>query len=223
MFWLEKFFTFLKVNNGIITAFATVFLTGITWWYVYLTRLMLKAANTPVVRMFLHASEDSITLCVQNIGTGFARDIKFKGDLSFKPRRPENVKLKDLKPFKDGIPYLGSGDKSETFLCHRHALGDLPAHRFDITVFYKDLANFKDDDTFTFEIGNWDNTDQFGSPHTDDSTSAIERVAAALNRMSMNNLGDSGGDWGSQLQIRDIADTLKRIADALEGKTPSDE
>lgn len=50
---------------------------------------MLKAANTPLIRMFLHTRRHNITLCVENIGTGFARDIKFTGDLSFKPFNPK--------------------------------------------------------------------------------------------------------------------------------------
>ena len=33
--------------------------------------------------VFYTLGENNITLCVENIGTGFARDIKFTGDLSF--------------------------------------------------------------------------------------------------------------------------------------------
>ena len=64
---------FLNENSGAITAIATLILVGITGWYVYLTRQMLKVSNTPVIRMFLHASGYAIFLCVENIGTGFAR------------------------------------------------------------------------------------------------------------------------------------------------------
>ena len=80
--------SWLNENSGAITAIATLILVGITGWYVYLTRQMLKVANTPVIRMFLHARGNSISLCVENIGTGFARDIKFTGDLSFNPFNP---------------------------------------------------------------------------------------------------------------------------------------
>ena len=158
--WLESTLKFLNDNSGAITALATVILVVITWWYVRLTKMMLKTSNTPVVRIFLHASESSITLCVENIGTGFAQDIKFKGDLSFKPTQPSGATIGELNPFKDGIDYLGPGHKSETFLFHRGELTRLPNHTFPITVTYKDLAGFKDEKTFIFEIGNWDNTDQ---------------------------------------------------------------
>ena len=78
--WLDAVIDFLNSNSGAITALATVILVAITWWYVRLTKMMLKASNIPVVRLFLHAGEYDITLCVQNIGIGFARDIKFTGD-----------------------------------------------------------------------------------------------------------------------------------------------
>ena len=64
--------SWLNANSGAITAIATLILVGITGWYVYLTRQMLKVANTPVIRMFLHARGHDIFLCVENIGTGFA-------------------------------------------------------------------------------------------------------------------------------------------------------
>ena len=101
--------SWLNANSGAITTIATLILVSITAWYVYLTRQMLKAANTPVIRMFLHARGHSISLCVENIGTGFARDIKFTGDLSFKPFKTigeSEATLEELEPFKSGIRVL---------------------------------------------------------------------------------------------------------------------
>ena len=43
-------------------------------------------------------------------------------------------------------------------------LGDSPKHAFDIIVTYNDLGIAKEKKAFSFEIGNWDNTDQFGFP-----------------------------------------------------------
>ena len=51
--------SWLNANSGAITAIATLILVGITGWYVYLTRQMLKVANTPVIRMFLRARKDT--------------------------------------------------------------------------------------------------------------------------------------------------------------------
>ena len=82
--WLKSIFNFLNNNSSAMTVFITFALVGITFWYTYLTKQMLKSTNTAIVQLFLHHSGNSISLCVQNIGIGFARDIKFKGDLSFK-------------------------------------------------------------------------------------------------------------------------------------------
>ena len=187
MSWLASIITFLNDNNGAITALATVILVIITWRYVQLTKQMLKAANTPIVRLFLHGSRHSFTLCVQNIGTGFARDIKFTGDLSFKTLNfigERGVPLEELHPLNNGIEYLGPGHKIETFLFDRLDLERVRDPNFDITVTYKDLANIKAEKTFTFEIGNWGNTDQYGSPHTDETAEALEDIARILEKRS---------------------------------------
>ena len=180
---MEPIINFLNENSGAITALATVILAAITWRYVQLTKMMLKASNIPVVRLFLYAREINVTLCVQNIGIGFARDIKFTGDLSFQPITPlskRDVTLGELEPFKSRIDYLAPGQKIETALFLRDDMARVPNHKFDITVTYRDLANTKNQKTFTFEIGNWRNTDQFGSPHTDDIAKALEAIAGKL-------------------------------------------
>ena len=231
MSWLESAFNYMNENNGAITASATIILVIITGRYVHLTKQMLKSTNTPIVQLFLHHSGNSITLCVQNIGIGFARDIKFTGDLSFKALNriaSDETPLEDLEPFKSGIDYLGPGHKIETFLFHRGHLKTIPNHTFDITATYKDLADAKYKKTFTFEIGNWDNTDQFGSPHTDEVANAIEKVAQQLMQANMQQGSEHRQQFASTrikqfLNIEDPQITvLERIADALEKKA-SDE
>lgn len=147
--------SWLNDNSGAITAIATLILVSITGWYVYLTRQMLKVANTPVIRMFLHARKDDIFLCVENIGTGFARDIKFTGDLSFKPTswndNDRDKLLKELEPFKSGIPYLGAGHKQERMISGTQEFLSLPKQAFDIIVTYNDLGIAKEKKTFSFE------------------------------------------------------------------------
>ena len=207
MSWLESIINFLNDNSGAITAIATVILVGITGWYVYLTRQMLKVANTPVIRMFLHARGHTIFLCVENIGTGFARNIKFTGDLSFKPTywndNSRDKPLKELEPFKSGIPFLGAGHKQERIIISTGEFGDSPKHAFDIIVTYNDLGIAKEDKTFSFEIGNWDNTDQFGSPHTDEVATAVERVSRNLDRLISHRSGTDSMNWIPQQFIED--------------------
>ena len=87
--WLENLNNFLNANNGTITALATVVLAVITFWYTYLTRKILKASDTPDIRVFLSQVGGggigmyTLDLCVENIGTGFARDVHFSGDFIF--------------------------------------------------------------------------------------------------------------------------------------------
>ena len=213
--------SWLNTNSGAITAIATLILVGITGWYVYLTRQMLKVANTPVIRMFLHNHGHSISLCVENIGTGFARNIQFTGDLSFKPTswndNNSDKPLKELEPFKSGIPYLGAGHKQERIISSYGAFGDSPKHAFDIIVTYNDLGSAKETKTFSFEVGNWDNTDQFGSPHTDEVATAVEGVSRNLDRLIDHRSGTERTDW-IPLQFRKDPekDYLERIANALE-------
>lgn len=221
--WLETLIDFLNENSGAITGVATVVLVAITWWYVRLTKLMLKSANTPVIRLFLHDSENHVTLCIENIGPGFACDITFTGDLSFKTANrlttTKGKPLKELEPFKSGISYLGPGHKIETDLFHWVDAENQPEHKFDIKVTYKDLANIPDHKTFTFEIGNWNNTNQFSYPHTDDTANAIEKVARQLERMERQRSGQKKLDRFAQSMLpRDDPKTaaLQKIADALE-------
>ena len=218
--------SWLNANSGAITAIATLILVGITGWYVYLTRQMLKVANTPVIRMFLHHHRDNITLCVENIGTGFARDIKFTGDLSFKPFnsiREGEATLEELEPFKSGIEYLGPGQKVERFLFDRGDLNRVPNHTFDIIVTYNDLGIAKEKKTFSFEIGNWDNTDQFGSPHAYEVATAVERVSGNLDRLISHRDGqDRMNQFAQQFRKAPEIEFLERIANALE-KKQSDE
>ena len=212
--------SWLNANSGAITAIATLILVGITGWYVYLTRQMLKVANTPVIRMFLHTRRDNITLCVENIGTGFARDIKFTGDLSFKPFNPigeSEATLEELEPFKSGIEYLGPGHKVERFLFHRGDLQRVPNHTFDIIATYNDLGIAKEKKTFSFEIGNWDNTDQFGSPHADEVATAVEGVSGTLDRLINHRSGqDKMNRVAQQFRKAPEIEILERIANALE-------
>ena len=181
---------------------------------------MLKVANTPVIRMFLHTRGNSISLCVENIGTGFARDIKFTGDLSFKPFKTigeSEATLEELEPFKSGIEYLGPGHKVDRFLFHRGHLQRVPNHTFDIIATYNDLGIAKEKKTFSFEIGNWDNTDQFGSPHADEVATAVERVSENLDRLISHRDGQDIMNRFAQQFVEDPEiELLERIANALE-------
>lgn len=107
----------LNTYNGAIIGIATVVLVGITGIYAYLTWRMLKAGNTPEIAISLRPHEAHIhcvMLCIENIGTGAARNVEFQTDLSFKPDGERA--LEEVGFLKNGIDYLGPGQKIEHFL-----------------------------------------------------------------------------------------------------------
>ena len=135
--------TWITIITAIISTGTAIFLAIITWRYVRLTNEILKATNKPEVKLFLRYSEDFISLCVQNIGAGYAVDVGFGGDLSFKTidRFGRECKaLKDIEPFKNGINFLGKEHKIDTDLCTSRYVPDLEKRSFKILVSYKDSA-----------------------------------------------------------------------------------
>ena len=107
----------LNTNSGALMVISAFLLAGITWWYVHLTRQLLKVTHKPEILVYLCPSEtyfNCINLCVQNVGTGLARDVKFTGNLSFSP--DNDLRLGEIGFIKKGIDYLGPGQKIEHFL-----------------------------------------------------------------------------------------------------------
>lgn len=219
---IENISTIVVALSALATAGATIVLVIITQRYVRLTNEILKATNKPKVILFLRYSKYTISLCVQNIGTGYASHVEFDGNLSFKPthqynKNPEEDKtLKDLEPFKSGINYLGCGHKIDTFLCNRNEIQDLDNRSFKIVVSYKDSAEKPFKQLFPFDIGNWENTSQFISPYTDDVASAIERVASNIENMRLHGTDTGIQNLANQFLLQPFEDTLKRIAETLE-------
>lgn len=189
----ENISTIIIAFSPFVTAAATVILAFITRRYVLLTQEILKATNKPEVTIFLRFNRDrTISLRIENIGTGYASDVKFKGDLLSHKARPqffgkEAQKIKELPPFKNGIPYLGSGHKIDTlplFSIYVEEEDHIPKHAISITVFYKDSTGTPDDKTFFFEPRNWEDKSQFMSPHSDDISDELGRIAESLEDIS---------------------------------------
>ena len=147
----------VTATTAIITTLTTIALVIITWRYVrltgkyvQLTQEMLRATNKPEVIAYLHYRTRRYSLCVENVGTGYASNVKFTGDLSFQ-LMPK--KLGELDPFKNGIDYLGVGHKATTFLSRLTGVGFLPEKSFNITITYKDSTNTEYTKTFSFDLG----------------------------------------------------------------------
>ncbi len=113
---------------AIVGAISTIVLAIATVIYVWLTQRLLKETkrsidetNRPEVVVFLDFEEDyleavdpnfrnsfcKLNLCIMNVGTRTAYEVKFKGDLSFEPAMGDP--LNQIKSLTDGIPLLIPG------------------------------------------------------------------------------------------------------------------
>lgn len=154
----------LNTYNGVIIGVATVVLVGITGIYVYLTWRLLKANNTPEIAISLCPHEaylPCIMLCIENIGTGAARNIQFQTDLSFKP--DGDRALEELGLLRDGIDYLGPGQKIEHFLVSvLGKLEDLKKTPFEISVTYTDSVKRTYQRAFHLDFGEYEGYSRIG-------------------------------------------------------------
>ena len=144
----------LNSNDGAVIGIATVVLVSITVCYTYLTWQLLKANDTPEISISLRPHKAHIhclILCIENIGTGAARDIKFQTDLSFKPDGERA--LAEVGFLKNGIDYLGPQKKIEHFLVSVIGKLDKGKERpLEISVTYTDSVKLKYRHKRTFRL-----------------------------------------------------------------------
>lgn len=177
-----SFLGILNAGGVIITALATAILAFITWRYVLLTRKMLEANNKPEILIFLFPSEGSaysINLCIQNIGTGFASNVKFTGDLSFKSLY-YNLPLKHMGIFKNGIDYLPPGRNIEMPLFHTQSIPKMPKKSLNITVTYTDSMEIKYKEAFVLEFNKWIGFRQIQKNSLDKIASVLDDISRKL-------------------------------------------
>ena len=156
--WLNEHSGAITVFTAVATVIVTVILVYITAQYARTTDRILRASDTPEILIFLFPDERStysINLCIQNIGTGFASDVKFTGDLSFKPFPPGSVALSNIGVFKNGIDYLPPGKKIEIFLFYTTHIQKLPVKSLNFTVSYVDSMGKQCKDSFFLEFNKW--------------------------------------------------------------------
>ena len=209
--------TWITITTAIISTGTAIFLAVITRRYVRITKDILKATNKPQVILYLHSDRRYVSLCVENIGTGYASDITFKGSfLSFKQIRLDGLPLGELEPFKSGINYLGSGYKIETYLFPGGRVGDLPEKSYDIVVTYKDSTGAEEEEPFSFYFGNWADTSQFVSPQKDDASDRLNRIAGAIENIQLQGTISGFQNWANPIRLQPLVEALEKIAKALE-------
>ena len=183
----------INASSTIIIAFATIVLAFITGSYASSTKKILDTYDKPEVLIYLFPSESNancINLCIQNIGTGFAADIKFSGDLSFVSpfnllRRnyysTEGTKLEEISIFRNGIDYLPPGRKIEMRLFDTDRIDDLSTDTLSLTTAYKDSRKETYSRDFNLKFNQWENFSQSVSPNSS-AAQSLAKIADNVGR-----------------------------------------
>ena len=154
----------LNTNDGAVIGIATVVLVGITGYYAYLTRRLLKANDIPEIAISLCPHEaylPCVMLCIENIGTGAARKLEFQTDLSFSA--DGETALEEVGFLRDGIDYLGPGQKIEHFLVSvLGKLDDLKKTPLEICVTYTDSVKSAYQRAFHLDFGEYEGYSRIG-------------------------------------------------------------
>lgn len=178
----------LNSNSGAIIGMTTVVLVGIAAYYTSLTRRLLKINDTPEMAISLRPHEaylPCVMLCIENIGTGTARDIRFRTDLSFKPDGEKA--LEELGFLKNGIDYLGPGQKIEHFLVNvADRFDELKKMPLQLSVTYTDSVKLKRkyERTFYLDFGEAEGYSRIGTPPLFEIAEATKKLQKDLNRIA---------------------------------------
>ena len=166
MEWLEM----ANLIAGIIMVIVTIVLVCITRRYVILTGELVKSTNKPEIFVSIRPHETHIycvNLCIENIGTGVARDVKFTGDLSFAP--DGELSFEELGFIKKGISDFGPGHKIVHFLVSMIERKDLfEREPLEINVTYKDSLNNPYERNFSLDFSQWENLTKLGDKPIED-------------------------------------------------------
>ncbi len=176
----------LNANNGAIIGVATVVLVGITGYYAYLTLRLLKAADTPEIAISLQPHEISVNLvmlCIENVGTGAAHDVKFTTDPPSVPNL--DIPFEKIGFFNSGIGYFESGRRIEQFLVSVVGKFDeLKQTRLRITVTYEDSTRRKHERTFPLDFAEGVGFSQIGSPPLYEISKTVKKIQEDLHRIT---------------------------------------
>ena len=176
----------LNTNSGAVIAIAAVVLVGIIGYYAYLTWRLLKTNNTPEIAISLRPHEAHIhcvMLCIENIGTGAARNVQFQTDLSFKPDGERA--LEDVNFLRNGIDYLGPGQKKGHFLVSVIGkLSELKKTPLEIGVTYTDSVEMAHQRAFHLDFGENEGYARVGKPPLFEIAEATQKLHEDVNSIA---------------------------------------
>ena len=179
----------IRTFSPFVTAGATIVLAGITFWYAYLTRKILKVSDTPEVRIFLvqtYQGRDNkgghiftIDLCIENTGTGSARDIIFSGDFT-SIRTGHDKALAEYADIKNGRGHLGSGSQIRIILYFECNPSNFPERIYEAIVDYKDLQGKEYCRCFDIDFNKIEDYSQFNDPSLHDISKTLQSIQKDL-------------------------------------------
>ncbi len=140
---------------------------------------MLRVSNTPEIQVPLYRirswREHTLNLNIQNIGTGFAYNVNFDGNLSTVEISYNT--LADNEIMKNGINCLGPGKRYQIPLFRQYDQHDLPTTLLNMDVTYMDSANTPHDKTFQLDFTNVEGYTQIGDPSLYSIAESLRRIA----------------------------------------------
>lgn len=185
---------------------------------VMLARKTLKDADRPEVVVFLRPHEVHIyclMLCIENVGTGRACDVRFKTDLSFKPDGSRS--LEELNFLKNGIANLGRGQKIEHFLVSViDRLEELKQTPLEITVTYKDSKDSEQTRDFRLDFGELEGLSGIGKAPLVEIADAAKNIDKVLDK-NLRHLTSDYTNRGYTFQVGDKVVTTNDVSGKING------
>lgn len=176
----------LNTNDGVIIGIAVVVFVIFASYYVYLMWRLLKANNAPeiVVSLRLHeAHVNLVLLCIENIGTGAARDLQFTINPPSIPNL--DIPFEKIGFLQNGIAYFEPGRKIEQFIVSvTNKLDDLKQTPFEVTLTYRDAVNHKHDRVFRLDFGVNEGMAQIGKPPLFEIAEAVKDIKKDLHNIT---------------------------------------
>ena len=174
---------FVKENKEVLSLLGTFATVIITFYYAYRARqsqkLVEKLIDNPKVVVSLRNDEVNslcLIVCVENVGTGTALNVRFDPSYSFQIM--DDLSLADIGFLKKGIDYFGSGQKYE-FLIHtvmgEEAWNKLMQTPLEIKITYEDSSGEKHVENANLDFGAFEDVPLPTSP-----IGAISRTAKEL-------------------------------------------
>ena len=176
----------LNVNDGAVMGIATVVLVVITGYYAYLTRKQLKASDTPEIAISLRPHEvhvNLVMLCIENIGSGAARNLQFVPNPSSIPNL--DMPFEKISFLKNGIAYFEPGRKIEQFLVNVISKFDqLKQTPFEITVKFQDTVDQLHERTFYLDFTENEGFAQIDRPPLYEIAKATKEIQKDLHHIT---------------------------------------